>query len=452
MDFEQAKQIISELSLAKRGKRLNFPGEIALKAAWEDIPIAQAIQEHSSGGSTTQGYVASRIGPDLWKFLSQELGVEVKKKNLRLVFETLENEGMFLATDRTLLDKEDQHKFCHTQVSSTSNTTILGDQPPNVPHCYGRNDDFLKLAANLTQNRCVALIGAAGIGKSALASMYVKHITSKPQPGFKYIIWISMHHGQTAGELLESYFSGDDFETLLQGNRSLLVIDCGPVDLEEDQDLKALVHKFCVERYESSLLIVSRNTVRTVQELARIQRSAITMKLNGLADQDALKILIDQGIQGESDCKKLITSYRGNPQLLLLAAERINRFCGGRLESFMLHKTSFASDYVRRVIQEYRLNELTPIEQRVLGILIQSDQETPKWIAFSELMTDLSSGTEKASMSELIEVLEKWEGMSLIESNHNPKTGEATFNLPPTTRKVLIRNNLNAIASPSRPA
>lgn len=452
MDFEQAKRIISELSLAKRGKRINFTGEIALKAAWEDIPIAQAIQEHPSGDSTTQGYVASRIGPDLWKFLSQELGVEVKKKNLRLVFERLENEGMFLATDRSLLDKEDQPKSCPTKVCSTSDITILGSQPPNVPNFYGRNDDFLKLAANLTQNRCVALIGAAGIGKSALASMYVQHISSKPQPDFQPVIWMSLHHSQSVGELLESHFAGDDLETLLQDKRSLLVIDCGSADLEEDQNFQSLVHKFSVGRYESSLLILSRNTVRTVQALARIQRSATTIKLNGLADQDALLILKDQEIQGESNCKKLVKSYRGNPQLLLLAAERINRFCGGNLESFMLHKTSFASDYVRRVIQEYRLKKLTPTEQSVLDILIQSNQETPKWIAFSDLMKDLSSVMENASMSELIGVLEKWEGMSLIESKHNPKTGEATFNLPPTTRKVLMRNTLTSLVSLSQPA
>ncbi|KAI9129765.1 NB-ARC domain-containing protein [Acaryochloris sp. CCMEE 5410] len=452
MDFEQAKRIISELSLAKRGKRLNFTGEIALKAAWEDIPIAQAIQEHPSGESTTQGYVASRIGPDLWKFLSQELGVEVKKKNLRLVFEKLENEGMFLAIDRISVDKEDQPKSCQTKVSPTSNITILGNLPPNVPRFYGRNDDFLKLAANLTQNRCVALVGAAGIGKSALASMYVQHITSKPQPDFQRVIWISLHHGQRVSELLESRFKDDDFETLLQDTRSLMVIDCGSTDLEEDQDFQALVHKFCVEIYKSSLLILSRNIVTTVKQLASIQRPATTIKLKGLADQDALRILQDQGIQGESDCYRLIESYRGNPQLLLLASERIKRFCGGKLESFMLHKTSFASDYVRRVIREYGMNKLTPTEQRVLDVLIQSDQDTPKWIAFSELMTELSSGRENASMSELIEILESWEGMSLIESNNNPDTGEATFILPPATRKVLMRRNLNAFASLSQPA
>ncbi|MGR3278633.1 ATP-binding protein [Acaryochloris marina NIES-2412] len=452
MEFEQAKSIISELSIAKRGKRLNFTGEIALKAAWEDIPIAQAIQEHPSGDSTTQGYVASRIGPDLWKFLSQELGVEVKKKNLRLVFEKLENEGMFLATDRISVDREDQPKSCQTKVSLTSNITILGNQPPNVPRFYGRNDDFLKLAANLTQNRCVALIGAAGIGKSALASMYVQHITSKPQPDFQCVIWISLHHGQSVSELLESRFKDDGFEPLLQDNRSLLVVDCGPADLEEDQDFQALVHKFCVEIYKSSLLILSRNIVTTVKQLASIQRPATTIKLKGLADQDALSILQDQGIQGESDCYKLIESYRGNPQLLLLASERINRFCGGKLESFMLHKTSFASDYVRRVIQEYKMEELTPVEKRVLDILLQSDRKSPRWIAFSEFMTELTSRSGTASMSELIEVLEAWEDMSLIESNEDPKTGEATFHLPPATRKVLLRDTLNVVESQSQSA
>lgn len=445
MDFEKAKSIISELSLAKRGKRLNFTGEIALKAAWEDIPIAQAIQDHPSGDSTTQGYVASRVGPDIWKLLSQEFGVEIKKKNLRLVFEQLEHQGIF-ASDSPSSDKEAQQKVDN----SISNS--VGHQPPNVPHFYGRDDDFLSLAANLAQNRCVALIGAAGIGKSALASMYVKHLTSKPQPDFQKITWMSLHHGQSVSELFESHLKDHELTTLIQESRCLFVIDCGPADLVEDQGFQALVHTFCVGKHKSSLLILSRNIVTTVKQLASIQRPATTIKLKGLADQDALSILQDQGIQEESDCYRLIESYRGNPQLLLLAAERINRFCGGKLESFMLHKTSFASDYVRRVIREYGMNKLTPAEQKVLDVLIQSNQDTPRWIAFSELMTELSSGRRNASMSELIEILESWEGMSLIESDNNPDTGEAIFNLPPATRKVLMRSNLNAFTSLSQPA
>nr|WP_235112474.1 hypothetical protein [Acaryochloris sp. 'Moss Beach'] len=282
--------------------------------------------------------------------------------------------------------------------------------------------------------------------------MYVQNTDSKHQPDFQTIIWMSLHYGQTVGELLESHLKDQEFSTLIQEKRSLFVIDCGSIELQEDRGFQTIAQQFCVGRHESSLLILSRNTVKTVQQLARIQRPATTIKLSGLVDQDALKILKAQGIQGESDCKKLIDSYRGNPQLLLLAAERIKRFCGGKLESFMLHKTSFASDYVRRVIQEYRMKQLSLCELRILDILIQSDQDSPKWIAFSELMARLSSDGETASMSELIEALEKWEGMSLIESDEDPNTGEATFILPPATRKVLMRSSLNTFVSQSQPA
>jgi DNA replication protein DnaC len=447
MDFEQAKSIISELSIAKRGKRLNFTGEIALRAAWEDIPIAQAIYEHPAGDSTTQGYVASRVGPDLWRFLSEELGIEIKKKNLRLVFEKLEKQGMFTLDKASPDEASKRQSLNKLDHNSTFTVSVMGNQPPNVPHFYGRNDDFLKLAASLTQNRSVALIGAAGIGKSALASMYVQHVTSKTQPEFQNIIWMSLHHDQAIAELIESHCANDELEAVLQENRSLFVIDCGSTKLEEDRDFQSIVHKFCVGRHQSSLLILSRNTVKTVQQLARIQRPATTIKLNGLADQDALQILRDQGIQEKSDCKKLIECFRGNPQLLLLAAERINRFCGGKLESFVLHKTSFASDYVRRVVQDYSIEELSSIEKCVLEILIQPDCQIPKWITFSELLADLSSRNGTALMSELIEVLENWEGMSLIESDKDSKTGEATFNLPPTIRKVLMRSTFNTPTS-----
>lgn len=452
MEFEQAKSIISELSIAKRGKRLNFTGEIAIRAAWEDITITDAIKDHPDGDSTTHGYVASRVGPALWKFLSREFGIEIKKKNLRLIFEKLEAEGLF-TDDNVSLEKTKNRKIL-TQVGDLkSNPTIQGSYLPNVPHFYGREDDLLGLAAAVSKNSCVALIGAAGIGKSALASIYVQRAVSKNQPDFQNVIWMSLHHGQAIDELLASYLDDGQIDTLLHESCCLLVIDCGSAELEEDNKFKSIVQKFCEDRHQSSLLILSRNIVTTVQQLTNTQRSATTIKLNGLADQDALQILKDQGIQGKSDCQRLIESYRGNPQLLLLASERINRFCGGKLESFMLHKTSFASDYVRRVLRGYSLQKLNPFEKRVLDILIQPELKTPKWISFSELMKCLSSqDSAQVSLSELIEVLEAWEGMSLIESNEDPKTGEATFNLPPATRKVLLRDALNVVESQSQSA
>lgn len=451
MEFETAKKYISDLSLIKRGKRLNIAGEIAIKAAWEGITIAQAVKDHPLGESISPGYISCKVGPDLWKLLSQELNEGVKKNNLRRVFETLEQQGMFAASS-PLPEKKASQENRQQIVNSTFKVTALGHQPPTVPHFYGRDDDFLRLATTLKQHRFVALIGAAGIGKSALASMYVQRMSAMSQPDFQQTIWMSLNPGQTVSELVQSQLTDHEFARLIEEHRSLFVFDCGSAELVEDRNFQAIAQQFCVGRHQSSLLILSRNTVRTAQQLDRIQRPATTIKLSGLEDQDALQILKNQGIQGESNCRKLIESYRGNPQLLLLAAERINRFCGGKLESFMLHKTSFASDYVRRVIREYRLKKLTPTEQSVLDILIQSDQETSKWIPFSDMMTELSSVIENASMSELIEVLEKWEGMSLIESKHTPKTGEATFNLPPTTRKVLMRNTLNSLVSLSQPA
>ncbi|MGR3277589.1 ATP-binding protein [Acaryochloris marina NIES-2412] len=448
MEFEEAKRIISELSIAKRGKRLNLTGEIAIKAAWEDITIANAMKDHPSSSSTTQGYIASRVGPALWKFLSKEFGIEIKKKNLRLIFEQLEAEGLF--TNKKASFEKTNNRKISTQVDDLrSKRSIQGSHLPDVPHFYGREDDLLNLTTAIFKNRCVALVGAAGIGKSALASIYVQRAASK---GFQNIIWMSLHPSQTIDELLAYYLDDGQLDTLLQESRCLLVIDCGSAELKEDSKFKSIVQKFCEDRHQSSLLILSRNIVTTVKQLTRTQRPATTIKLKGLADQDALKILNNQGIHEESDCYKLIESYRGNPQLLLLAAERINRFCGGRLEPFLLHKTSFASDYVRQVIREYKMNELTLTEQKILTILIQSGQETPKWTAFSDLMTHLSSGKESASMSELIEVLEKWEGMSLIESVKDPSTGEATFMLPPATRKVLMRSTLTTLSSLSQPA
>lgn len=434
MNFEEGLQAILEILKASNSYRVLSQAELLiLKASWENIGYKQAI-----GDQYSYGYISGPVATNLWAYLSDAFGRKVKKNTLR----------SFIESQSTTSEQEKVGVTSFRGISAT----VGSERPPNVPNFYGRENDLRDLGNALEQNRCVALIGAAGIGKSALASIYVRNVTSKPQSDFQWAIWMSLHHGQSVGELLESRFKDDDFETLLQDRHSLLVIDCGSADLEEDQDFQALVHKFCVEIYKSSLLILSRDIVTTVKQLASTQRPATTIKLKGLADQDALSILQDQGIQEESDCYRLIESYRGNPQLLLLASERINRFCGGKLESFMLHKTSFASDYVRRVIREYGMNNLTPTEQKVIDVLIQSDQDTPRWIAFSELMTELSSGRGNASMSELIEILESWEGMSLIESDNNPDTGEATFNLPPATRKVLMRSNLNAFASQSQPA
>lgn len=81
-DFDKAFQWIEE-KISSQGERLKEVDRLILRGAWERVSYKKLAEE----SSLSLGYLQSDAGASLWKLLTQVLGAEVTKRNMRTVVE-----------------------------------------------------------------------------------------------------------------------------------------------------------------------------------------------------------------------------------------------------------------------------------------------------------------------------------------------------------------------------
>lgn len=259
-------------------------------------------------------------------------------------------------------------------------------RPPDGTRLVGRDSELAWYGAELECERVIAIIGAAGIGKTALAaalaraSAPVEHTVwhaCNAVTGGEGVIWTLAgylaHHDQS--ELWEivqgARVNGtppppatlvDHVDALLADGTSNLLLILDNLHLIEQDPTTHLLMQRLLDRARAGhiRLILTSRSAPAIPGLTRIKR------LDGLQPDGAHALLAQAGVHlAESQIAAIVQATGGNPQLLILAGDVLNR----QSESDDLLARLMRSDDVERFLLREVDAGLSEDERQVIGAL-----------------------------------------------------------------------------------
>lgn len=226
------------------------------------------------------------------------------------------------------------------EIERLSNADVVETKPLATPRSLtddlvGRDASLAEALGLLNGHRQVAIVGPAGVGKSALAATCAAHFQRGSR--LQHFVWFSGKNGRAnLSEILSAVaialdskrvasMHGDDpsrmkvsVNVLLDLMPALLVLDGW--DAVADRDIAGWLNEI---PFESRVLITTRDGGKTLGLL----NEAAVLRLGGLAVDDGEVLFRRDAAQSgrpisfsQSDIHKIVEGVRGNPQAIKLAA------------------------------------------------------------------------------------------------------------------------------------
>ncbi|NJR59910.1 MAG: NACHT domain-containing protein [Cyanobacteria bacterium CRU_2_1] len=318
------------------------------------------------------------------------------------------------------------------------------DDAPDLNQFYGRHQELAQLEQWMLSDRCklIAIIGIAGIGKTALALA----LTDRTQSVFEWIIWRSFHTAPSLLQLLDSLlhtFSAHQTTDIardipqgivqlmhhLRQYRCLLILDGLDAVLPPQpnhDDYTMFLQRLSHDRHQSCLLITSREKPQVI-EAVEMNRSIRCLTLVGLRDTEALQFLQTSGQTNERALTALNRLYQGNPLALMLVMPLIQSVFGGNVSAFLEQDAVVVDNRFRSLIKQ-QLDRLSDLE-RDIAYWLAIWQEP---ISFCRLQTHLLASPDPVMLLEGIAGLER---RSLLEKRFN--SDQPSFTLQPLVMKII---------------
>jgi uncharacterized protein YjbI with pentapeptide repeats len=373
-----------------------------------------------------------QVAAQLWISLSNILGVNVVKNNLRSV----------------LLN------YLETLTRTNWGEAI------DVSYFYGRQKTLQTLKDWLISDRCrmVGIFGLGGVGKTALSVKLAQHLESQ----FEYVVWRSLRNAPTPGNLLNEILpiltgsevqesSIDLLMQQLRQKRCLLVLDNvesilqsghqNGFALEGYEEYLQIFDRISDENHQSCLVITSREKPRGMALREGHHLPVRSLQLVGLPSADAQGILTDKGITAPlSDQENLIRYVDGNPLALKLVATNIQNIFNGDIQKFLAQGKAVYSSLWDLLDEQF--DRLSILQQQVMyWLAINREGVTPK-----RLQAELFPS---ALLPQILEALETLRDRSLIKTTEHGLTQEAvimdyvTDNFIQQIEKEVLTGELN---------
>jgi len=332
---------------------------------------------------------------------------------------------------------------------------------PDISVFYGRFEELNTLEQWILEEHCrlVALLGIAGIGKTALSVKLAKQL----QDRFQFTIWRSLRHAPLLNNLLADwlhFLSDSPTLSLAEGTsqrisqlldrlrecRCLLILDDVSAILQSEklaghyqseyEGYSELFSRLGEEPHQSCLIVSSREKPGEIAFLEGETLPVRSLKLEGLQD-GARQILQAKGLAGERTWKYLIELYRGNPLALKMVSTTVKELFDGNVSEFLKYETLLVGDIAYLLDQQFK--RLSNLEKEAIYHLTLEGEP----VSLASLRQAISS---PLSHSELIEVLKSLERRSLIETvKSQTKAGSAVlFTLQPLVMKHIKESHLPA--------
>lgn len=321
---------------------------------------------------------------------------------------------------------------------------------------FGRTEELVQLEQWIALEKCriVAILGMGGIGKTALAVRFAE----KSQDQFEYLIWRSLRNAppvqEILADLIEFLSDGREIDLPekidaqislliehLRENRCLLLLDdfetilrSGELAGQYREDYQAygqLIKRLGEERHQSCLVLTTREKPIEVSALAGATLPVRELKLRGLGQEDAKKILEKIGFSDlNHGWEELIQLYRGNPSALKIIANTIREVFNGDISQFIEQSTLVIGDTITNLLAE-QVERLSALEIEIVYWLAIERQP----ISLSELKADMQFSV--SSSSQLISALTSLKRRSLLDRDSITEEREAIFSLQPVVRKYI---------------
>ena len=469
MDVKDILQFTDSLFFSETGKHIDRLQETILKGTLDGQKYSEIAEEEHC----TEGYVRN-VASELWQILSNALGQEVNKSNLK---RTLQRS--YLSISSSPFTKVTNINFCSgniqgSEVMNNRSPTSLQDtqQTPTQPHLdlsdapkiftfYDRTTSLTTLKQWILQEntRLLAIHGIVGIGKTAIAAQLVEQIKHE----FDFVIWRSLatspplrilqtsiiqsfcrggapvpapnadgvpapEEGTTTGGLpLLDYLK--KYRCLLILNDVQMVNSSGQLAGNYQlgyEDYGTLFRQVGELSHNSCLILIGSEKPREIAALEGKNQPIRSLQLNGLGGE-AAEILREKGLAENEKWSELIEQYRGNPLWLKIVATMIQDLFNGSLSEFLSDDPLFLGDLESLLHQPF--NRLSESEKQVMS-----------WLASETAPVSISKVPEnlQLSRSHFLKVMQSLGRRSLVEKIQE---GDRTFFTLGPVLKEYVKTN-----------
>ncbi|XZO02133.1 MAG: NB-ARC domain-containing protein [Microcoleus sp.] len=408
MNLKEALNLANKIVFEKTGQHLDDLQEAVLKGTLERETYKHIAKDFDCSESSVR-----KVGAELWEILSEELGEDVSKSNLRSAIERLQV-SLFssnVAQDSVQIrninycgqgrhppDISNSHPDNDETANSKPTKTLHQDlsEMPELGNLFDRTHSLQTLTTWILQQNCrlIAITGISGIGKTSLAVQLVQQIKHE----FEYAVWFTLDEFPTIDKFqsnLRQLFSHSEnldssptnqkrlpLIKYLQNHRCLVVLDdvhnlfsSGELagkykpDYEEYRSLFKQIEKLS---HQSCFLLVGWEPPKEVPQLTSENTPIRTLQLTGLDTAAAREILRDKGLAENDNCEALIHRYQGNPLWLKSVATLIQELGIGATE-LLIDDTILLPEDLKDVLDE-QYDRTSELEKQVLSLLATENQ------------------------------------------------------------------------------
>lgn len=309
---------------------------------------------------------------------------------------------------------------------------LSGQDVPDLAAFYGRTVELetLNQWVTIDRVRVVAVVGMAGVGKTALVVKWIRSVAAQ----FDRVVWLSLAYvppfPQTLARLLAGLGCATSRELStaegiwqlvnhLQRHRGAIVLDGLEALLQpeefagryapEHQAYRDLIATIAQTEHQSCLCITSREKTPEIAAIESQHSSVRCWQLTGLDKAAAQLILADKGLVQQNNTPHLIELYRGNPLALKMVSSTICEIFNGNIDEFLQGSSLFIGDFGEIIATQFQ--RLSSLEHQILYALALER----KPMTFLQLRDFCSSWS---STSKLAQALDSLGRRSLLEKNH----------------------------------
>jgi len=202
MNLKEALKLADRIVFEKTGQHLDDLQAAILRGTLQRETYKHIAKEFDCSESSVR-----KVGSELWQILSEELGEDISKSNLRSAMERLQvslfssnvaqdsvqiRNINFCGENRDPPDIPNSHPPNQETSNSKPTKTLHQDlsEMPELGDFYDRTLELHTLTTWILQQNCrlITLTGISGIGKTSLAVQLVQQIKHE----FEYAVWYTL--------------------------------------------------------------------------------------------------------------------------------------------------------------------------------------------------------------------------------------------------------------------